>query len=276
MKKITFIGAGSMAEAIVSGIINKQFMKSEQIWITNKDNQARLDEMKEKYQISISQDKKEVLSEANIIVLSTKPHDIESAIKSLLPYLTKDQLVMSVVAGISTRQIAQLTNQNTPVIRAMPNTSASIGYSATAISQGEFATTNDLQIAKQLFAAIGTVNVVEEKDMHIVTAISGSGPAYLYYLTEALEEAAVQEGLDAKTAKELITQTIIGAGNMLKTSELPVNVLRENVTSPQGTTEAGLKALEKNNFKEALIACVESATNRSKELGQKEDKYGDR
>ncbi len=272
MKKIAFIGAGSMAEAIVSGIINKQFMKSEQIWITNKDNQARLDEMKEKYQISISQDKKEVLSEANIIVLSTKPHDIESAIKSLLPYLTKDQLVMSVVAGISTRQIAQLTNQNTPVIRAMPNTSASIGYSATAISQGEFATTNDLQIAKQLFAAIGTVNVVEEKDMHIVTAISGSGPAYLYYLTEALEEAAVQEGLDAKTAKELITQTIIGAGNMLKTSELPVNVLRENVTSPQGTTEAGLKALEKNNFKEALIACVESATNRSKELGKKEDK----
>ncbi len=272
MKKIAFIGAGSMAEAIVSGIINKEFMKSEQIWVTNKDNQARLDEMKEKYGISISQDKKEVLSEANIIVLSTKPHDIKSAIKSLLPYLTKDQLIMSVVAGISTTQITQLTNQNTPVIRAMPNTSASIGYSATAISQGEFATTNDLQIAKQLFEAIGTVNVVEEKDMHIVTAISGSGPAYLYYLTEAMEEAAIQEGLDAKTAKELITQTIIGAGNMLKTSELPVNVLRENVTSPQGTTEAGLKALEKNNFKEALIACVESATNRSKELGKKEDK----
>ncbi len=270
MKKIAFIGAGSMAEAVVSGIISKQFIKNEQVWITNKDNEERLVEMKEKYGVSTSREKEKVLSGADIIILSTKPYDVESAIKSISPYLTENQIVMSVIAGVSTAQITETIGKEVPVIRAMPNTSASIGYSATAITQGEFASEEDMIIAKQLFEAIGTVNIVKEEEMHIVTAISGSGPAYIYYLVEAMEEAAIKEGLDAVTAKELITQTIIGAGMMLKTSELPVDTLRENVTSPNGTTEAGLKTLADRDFKESMIACVKSATNRSKELGKKE------
>lgn len=272
MNKIAFIGAGSMAEAIVSGIINKQVIKQENVWVTNKDNKDRLIEMKEKYGVSTSQDKAKVLSEAEIIVLSTKPYDMEDAIESIVPYISENQLIMSVVAGISTDQITRASRKNMPVIRAMPNTSASIGYSATAITQGEFASSKDMSLAKKLFEAIGTVNIVAEKDMHIVTAISGSGPAYIYYLVEAMQEAAQKEGLDAITAKELITQTIIGAGKMLDTSELPVNVLRENVTSPNGTTEAGLKALAEHNFTEAVVECVTSATNRSKELGKSKTK----
>src|SRR5690625_4002513 len=147
---------------------------------------------------------------------------------------------MSVIAGVSTVQITEMIGKEMPVIRVMPNTSASIGYSATAITQGEFASQKDLVIAKELFEAIGTVNIVEEEKMHVVTGISGSGPAYIYYLVEAMEEAAIKQGLDQVTAKALITQTVIGAGMMLKTSELPVDVLRENVTSPNGTTEAGI------------------------------------
>lgn len=270
MKKIAFIGAGSMAEAIISGMISKEFIENKQIWVTNKDNQARLTEIKEKHGVSISQEKEAVLSGAEVIILSTKPYDVENAIKSITPYLTENQLLMSVIAGVSTAQITEMIGKDVPVVRAMPNTSASIGYSATAISQGEFASKEDMMIAERLFTSIGTVNVVKEAQMHIVTGISGSGPAYIYYLVEAMEEAAIQEGLDSVTAIELITQTIIGAGMMLNTSDLPVDVLRENVTSPKGTTEAGLKALAEHDFKEAVIACVKSATNRSKELGKKE------
>lgn len=272
VKKIAFIGAGSMAEAIVAGIVNKQFLNSKQIWVTNKDNKARLDEMEEKYSISISQEKSLVLSEADVIILSTKPHDVLAAIESMKPYITKNQLIMSVIAGVSTEQIREAIGKDIPVVRAMPNTSASIGYSATAITQGKFASERDMQVAKQLFESIGTVNVVKEDQMHIVTGISGSGPAYIYYLVEAMEKAAIEEGLDSVTAKELITQTIIGAGMMLKTSELPVETLRENVTSPNGTTEAGLKILAEHDFKNTMIACVKSATNRSKILGKKETK----
>ncbi len=272
VNKIAFIGAGSMAEAIVSGIVSKQFIENKQVWVTNKDNEERLDEMEEKYGISTSQEKKYVLSEADVIILSTKPHDVWSAIESIKSYITKNQVVMSVIAGISTEQITKAIGKDIPVVRAMPNTSASIGYSATAITQGEFASERDMQVAKQLFESIGTVNIVKEEEMHIVTGISGSGPAYIYYLVEAMEKAAIDEGLDSVTAKELITQTIIGAGMMLKTSELPVETLRENVTSPNGTTEAGLKVLADRDFKNTMIACVKSATNRSKVLGKKEVK----
>lgn len=269
MKKIAFIGAGSMAESIISGIISKQFINNKQVWVTNKDNAERLIEMEEKHGVSTSQDKEKVLSEAEIIILSTKPHDVASAIKSITPYLTESQLVLSVIAGVSTAQITEAIGKDVPVVRAMPNTSASIGYSATAITPGEYVSKADMAIAERLFTSIGTVNVVKEEQMHIVTGISGSGPAYIYYLVEAMEEAAIEEGLDAVVAKELITQTIIGAGMMLKTSDLPVDILRENVTSPKGTTEAGLKALAEHNFRESMIACVKSATNRSKELGKK-------
>src|SRR5690625_4172934 len=125
----------------------------------------------------------------------------------------------------------------------MPNTSATICYSATAITKGAFATDADITLARRLFEAIGTVSVVEEEQMHIVTGISGSGPAYIYYLVEAMLQAAKEEGLDEQTAKQLITQTVIGAGNMLQQRAESVTVLRENVTSPNGTTAAGIKTL---------------------------------
>src|SRR5699024_5070807 len=122
--------------------------------------------------------------------------------------------------------------------------------------------------AKELFEAIGSVSVVEEEKMHIVTGISGSGPAYVYYLVEAMEKAALEEGLDEDTAKQLITQTIIGAGNMLKHAKDPVTILRENVTSPNGTTAAGIRTLSEYKFQEAVENCVKSATKRSIELGK--------
>lgn len=268
MEKISFIGAGSMAEAIIAGLINKHVITAQQIYVTNKENEERLDELKTVYNITGSTDKKATIQRADVIVIATKPYDVIDALNEVKDYIEEDQLVISVVAGISTTLIEDTLDKNAPVIRTMPNTSAAIGYSATAITKGKFATDEHLFLTEQLFEAIGTVSIVEEEKMHIVTALSGSGPAYVYYLVEAMEAVAKEEGLDENIAKELITQTIIGAGNMLKETNEQASTLRENVTSPNGTTAAGLETLRTYQFKEAVENCVKSAKNRSIELGE--------
>jgi len=269
MDKIAFIGAGSMAEAIIAGIIHKSLLTSEQIYVTNKSDVNRLEELKQTYNIVSHNNKEQVIDGASIIVLSMKPQDIKEAIQAIRPYIREDQLIISVVAGVSTKRIKQLLGKDVPIIRAMPNTSASIGLSGTAISQGPLATNEHLAIAKQLFNTIGLTVVVAEKEMHIVTAISGSGPAYIYYLVEAMEEAAIAAGCDQEIAHELIVQMIKGASEMLKTSGKSAKELRKEITSPEGTTEAGLKTLATYNFQEALQACVDRARGRSVELGKK-------
>jgi len=270
VKKIAFIGAGSMAEAIIAGMVNKNVLESEKIFVANKENEARLEELKAKYNIIGNTNKEEVIQDADVIFFATKPYDMESAILDTKEYIQPHHLVISVVAGVSTDFITDRIGKKVAVIRSMPNTSATIGYSATAITKGKFATDNHVSLAEKLFKAIGAVSVVEEDKMHIVTGISGSGPAYVYYLVEAMEKAALEEGLDEETAKQLITQTIIGAGNMLKNAKEPVSVLRENVTSPNGTTAAGIRTLGAYNFQEAVVNCVKSATNRSRELGEEQ------
>lgn len=268
VKKVAFIGAGSMAEAVMAGIVNTQFLNSEQIYVTNKENGARLKELNEKYGVIGSASKKEVIDGADIVVFATKPVDMKNAILDCKQYIQKDQLIISVVAGISTEFIEKTIEKDVPVIRTMPNTSATIGYAATAMTKGRFASDEHIETAKKLFEAIGTVSVVTEDNMHIVTAISGSGPAYVYLLVEGMEKAAKEAGLPDDVAKQLISQTIIGAGYMLKHSTEPTSVLRENVTSPNGTTAAGLRTLNEYHFEEAVINCVKSATKRSRELGE--------
>lgn len=267
VNKISFIGAGSMAEAIIGGMVNQQFIDSKQIYVSNKSNTTRLEELADKYDISGIANKQEVIEDADMIVFATKPDDLASAISEVKQFIKDDQLIVSVIAGVSTSYIQSLIDKDIAVIRTMPNTSATINYSATAIAKGEFATDDHIELVKSLFSAIGTVSVVQEDDMHIVTGISGSGPAYIYYLVEAMEKVAEEEGLDKETAKQLITQTIIGAGEMLKQSTVSAQTLRENVTSPNGTTAAGIQTLSDYKFQEAVINCVKSAKERSIELG---------
>lgn len=268
--KISFIGAGSMAEAIIAGIINKDVLQNNQIYVTNKNNEERLNRLHHQFKINCLSNKQEVVEGADVIVLSMKPDDITEAVQSIKKYMNRDQIVISVVAGISTDYIAQLLEGKYSIIRAMPNTSASIGYSATAITKGKNAAKEHLLLSEILFKSIGTTTIIEEEEMHIVTGISGSGPAYIYYLVEAMEQAAIEGGLHPTVAKSLITQTVLGAGEMLKQTEEETNVLRKNITSPAGTTEAGIKTLEKYNFQEAVVQCVHNARNRSIELGNRD------
>jgi pyrroline-5-carboxylate reductase len=266
-EKVVFVGAGSMAEAIIAGVIQQNLLSPNQIWITNRSNEQRLLQLKDKYGIKATLDKQEVLNEATVVVLAMKPKDVVEGTAAVRPFITNEQLFISVLAGISTSFLSELLLEKAPIIRVMPNTSAAIGYSATAMAKGENAGDIHLTFTKHLFEAVGTVSIVKEEDLHAVTGLSGSGPAYVYYLAEAMEKAAEQVGLKEEEAKELIIQTFLGAANMLKHSNEPSSILRQKVTSPGGTTEAGINILENYKFQEAMIQCIKGASARSEELG---------
>lgn len=266
--KIAFVGAGSMAEAIIKGIVKQEFIDQKDIVVTNHANQNRLKELHHNYGVSYSYDKAFVVNDADIIILAMKPADIEAAIQSIKSDIKPSQLLVSVAAGVEINTMQQLLDGNNPVIRAMPNTSASVGFSATAITKGEFATDEQLEMTRTLFNTIGITEVVSEDDMHGVTAISGSGPAYYYYFVEAMEKAAKEVGLADDVAKSLIKQTIVGAGEMLKQTGETAETLKNQVTSPGGTTEAGLKELSKHKVDEAILDCIKEARDRSITLGK--------
>lgn len=268
IQNISFLGAGSIAEAIISGLLDANIVSAKQITVSNRSNEARLQELHTKYGIKGTHDKQALLTNANILFLAMKPKDIVEAIVPLKKYITNTHLVISLLAGVSTHSIAKLLQKNVPIIRAMPNTSAAILKSATAISPSIHATKHHIDIAKSLFETIGIVSVVKEEDMHAVTALSGSGAAYIYYVVEAMEEAAKQIGLEESTAKSLILQTMIGAAEMLKNNTKHPSILRKEITSPGGTTEAGIEVLQSFDFQKALISCITEATRRSQDLGK--------
>ncbi|MGX1900915.1 pyrroline-5-carboxylate reductase ProI [Thermolongibacillus altinsuensis] len=265
--KIAFIGAGAMAEAMIAGM-TKTLYKPNQLIVTNRANKDRLSYLANTYGVRTETNKQQAVQEADIIILAMKPKDVANSMAEFVSSIREDHLIISVLAGVATDSIVELAKKRVPVVRAMPNTSAAIGKSATAISLGKFANEQHLAIAKSLFETVGLVTVVEEHHLHAVTALSGSGPAYVYYLVEAMEKAANEIGLESNVAKSLILQTIIGAAEMLKHSPKHPSVLRKEVTSPNGTTEAGIRVLEAYRYQEAMIACIKRAMERSIELGK--------
>ncbi len=266
-RKVAFVGGGAMAEAIIQGVLAKGFVHSEQIWVTNKENRQRLERLHNVYHVNCSMDKQEVIEHSDVIILSVKPKDVATAIENIRDYITESQIVVSVLAGVSTEYISEQLERKCPVIRAMPNTSATIGYSATAIAAGKYAGRDHMDQVGDLFQTIGTTTIVKEDDLHAITGLSGSGPAYIYYFVEAMEEAAAEAGLQKDIAKQLIIQTLVGAAEMLKSSNEKPAVLRQRITSPGGTTQAGLDTLERYKYQEALMACIKQAAARSVELG---------
>ncbi|MCT2536964.1 pyrroline-5-carboxylate reductase [Aquibacillus koreensis] len=266
--KVVFIGAGSMAEALIAGIISTEYLDPEQVVATNKTNQNRLDYLKDTYNISVTQNKQEALSQADVVVLAMKPKDVELALKDLQPYLTRNHLILSVLAGITTNFMEKVIGFEIPVIRSMPNTSAMVGKSATAITKGSYASEQHVEKVQSLLNTIGTTIVVKEEDMHAITALAGSGPAFYYYMVESMEKAAEEVGLESEIAKPLIMQTIAGVVEMLQSSSDSPSELRRKITSPGGTTQAGLETLDNYHFQEAIMACIKNAATRSEELGK--------
>lgn len=267
MEKIAIIGAGSMAEALISGILETGLIGAEQIWVTNRKNEERLAELQRRYSVQTSYDKESLFKGADIIILAMKPKDVAVAVMGMKAYLTNDLLVVSLLAGVSMDSIEMLAGRAIPVVRAMPNTSAAIGQSATALAYNGMVTEDQKKSVKSMFDTVGLTVYVEETQLDAVTGLSGSGPAYIYYLIEAMENSAAEIGLEGELAQKLIVQTLIGAAGMVSQSTKPPKQLRKEVTSPGGTTEAGLKILKEHGVQQAFIECIKEAAAQSGRLG---------
>ena len=267
MRKIAIVGAGSMAEAFISGILENGLIDRQNVWVTNNSNEKRLEGLKERYGIRSTYDLNTLFEGADIVMLAMKPKDANSAIDTIREHLSEQMLVVSVLAGVSMNTIETLARKSLSIARAMPNTSAAVGKSATAIAVNRRVSDDQLETTKKLFRTVGLARFVEEEQLDAVTGLSGSGPAYIYYLIEAMENSAVEIGLDKEMAKELIVQTLIGAAEMVRNSSKSSEQLRRDVTSPGGTTEAGIRILEENRVQQAFISCIQAATAQSKKMG---------
>ncbi|TFE03154.1 pyrroline-5-carboxylate reductase [Jeotgalibacillus salarius] len=259
--KIVFIGAGSMAEAMIKGMKNASSFEHDELWVTNKNDSARLELLSEKYGVHRSYDLSSLLDEADVVILAMKPKDAKEALASIQPHL-RQQLIISVLAGLSISFIENIIGE-AAIARAMPNTSAMIGQSATGLSFNDHILDSQRVTVLSIFSAIGSVTCVEEARLDLVTGLSGSGPAYIYYIVEAMEKAASELGEDAMP---FIIQTLKGAAHMLETSNLSPEDLRKAITSEGGTTEAGIAQLESRHVKDAFAECIKEATDHSGRL----------
>ncbi|WP_050615667.1 pyrroline-5-carboxylate reductase [Bacillus testis] len=267
--KLSFLGCGSMAEAMISGMATQGIVQPQSIFVKNRHNPERMAFLQDTYGVTPASSYEELMDSADIIVLAVKPKDVFQALSEIRESITPDMLILSVAAGVSITSIERIVGQANPVVRCMPNTSAAVGKSATALAHNRFVSADQLQQIILLLQTFGTVSIVDEDQLDAVTGLSGSGPAYIYYLVEAMEAAAAEIGLEQKQGKDLILQTIIGAAEMLKNSPKTPRQLRKEVTSPGGTTEAGIKILQSEEVKQAFINCITEAAKQSKRMGEK-------
>jgi pyrroline-5-carboxylate reductase len=271
-QNILFVGAGSMAEAIVKGLVSSGIVAASDITMCNRGNEERLLQLRETYAVQTAvygdDDFHTKLKSANVIVLAMKPKDAGEALKALSPHLRKEQLLVSVIAGLSIATISDIIGADIPVVRTMPNTSSTIGLGATGIAFSQIVNESQRDLSLHMFQSTGITVVVDEPLLDVVTGVSGSGPAYLYYMMEAMIRAGEQLGLSPEVARQLTVQTVIGAGEMVKqTGELP-EALRHKVTSPNGTTQAALETMAAHHFQPTVEAAVKRASERAGELGQ--------
>lgn len=274
--KVFFLGAGAVCEALLKGLLNAGLLSAEQIVISNRQNAARLEDLRQRYGVRVTQDKLEGCRQADLVILAMKPFDLPAALQEVGAAISSNHLVISLAAGVSTSMIERQLGLPVPVMRSMPNTSSSVQASATALCGGQWVTSEHLALAQSLFSAIGISVVVEEDQMNAVTGLSGSGPAYFYYLVEALQEAAERSGLSTEIARTLLVQTIYGAARMLQVSEQSPAELRRQVTSPNGATMAGLAVLEQGGVYQLLIQTVQRATERAGEMGAQVEAFAER
>ncbi|WP_170142630.1 pyrroline-5-carboxylate reductase [Thermosporothrix hazakensis] len=267
-ERLMLLGAGSMAEALIKGLLDARLLAPEQITISNRSHPERLAALQERYGVTICREKEASIREATLVVLTVKPFDVVAALQEIASFLTPAQLLISVAAGVSTEAIEQLVRKPVPIIRAMPNTSSFVRESATALCRGRQATAEHVEIAQRLFSAIGSSVVVDEALMDAVTGLSGTGPAYFYYVVEALMEAGEACGLAPDICRSLLLQTLAGSAKMLQETGEDPATLRRQVTSPNGTTMAGIAVLEQGGLKPLFVRAVQRATQRALEMGQ--------
>jgi len=264
-KTIAFLGAGNMAEALVKGLLRAGVAAASEI-VCSEPRRERGAELVERHGVRLAVSNRAAVEEVDVIVLSVKPQALAAVLDEAGPALGPKKLVISIVAGAPLAAIERGA-KGARVVRTMPNTPALVGAGATALAPGRHATADDLALARSLFDAVGSSVVVDESLLDAVTGLSGSGPGYVFVIIEALSDAGVKVGLTRAAALQLAAQTVLGSAKLvLETGEHPGR-LKDQVTSPGGTTIAGLHAMEARCLRAALIEGVEAATRRSRELG---------
>ncbi|HEX4795550.1 MAG TPA: pyrroline-5-carboxylate reductase [Humisphaera sp.] len=267
--EIGFIGAGNMAEAIARGVIKSGLFRANKL-IASDVSADRRKIFEEQLQVKTSQDNAGLARESKVLMLCVKPQYMQAALENIGAAMSDQTLVISIAAGIGSRFIEQqLGNaKRWRIVRTMPNTPMLVGEGMVAIAPGANATAQDLAAARRIFEAAATVVEVTEDKIDAVTALSGSGPAYFFFLVEQMIAAGVQMGLTPDQAHQLATRTALGAGKMLATSSDSPQELRRKVTSPGGTTHAAISHMESQNVGPAIVQAILAAQRRGKELGK--------
>ncbi|MEU4691149.1 pyrroline-5-carboxylate reductase [Actinoplanes sp. NPDC023714] len=260
---VAVLGAGKMGELVLAGLLRSGWPAGRLLVTTRRAERGS--ELSEKYGISVVENA-EAVDKADIIAVAVKPQDAGALFDEIGPKVGAGKLVVSLCAGLTTAFFAARLPAGTPVVRVMTNTPALVDQAMTAISAGPHATAEHLDLAEAMFTPLGATVRVPEKQQDAVTALSGSGPAYFYLVVEAMIEAGVLLGLPRQTAHQLATQTALGASVMLRDSGEHPALLREAVTSPAGTTAAALRELENHGVRPALLAALEAARNRAREI----------
>lgn len=262
---LAIIGGGSIGEALVAGVVRSGQYSPGKV-IVSDPLKKRRDYLQRQFGVNVTADNSFAAKEAETIVMAVKPQFYFSSLKPMVQQLTEKQLLISVAAGIGTREIEEFVDKKIPVIRVMTNTPLLIGEGATVLARGKFAIDKHLALAKKVFFDLGLVIELPENDLNGVTALSGSGPAYVYLILEALIEAGVRIGLPRELSRQLMLQTMFGSVKMvMETGKHPAE-LKESVTSPGGTTAAALEHLEAQGVRGAFIKAVVKAFERSEEL----------
>lgn len=266
--KVGFMGAGRMATALGRGLVRAAMLPSEAIVACDPSDEARKTFAQEIPGATVAAGNAAEVSQADVLVLAVKPQKMSEALNDIRSELQRDALVVSIAAGVTIARLEAALPKGQRVVRVMPNTPCLVGRGASGFALGSHATKSDGKLVASLLSAVGVAFEVPEKLLDAVTGLSGSGPAFVYSMIEALAEGGVAEGMSGELAGELAARTVAGAAEMvLQTGESPA-VLRDRVTSPGGTTLAGLGVLQERGFSEAIREAVRAATRRSVELGQ--------
>jgi pyrroline-5-carboxylate reductase len=268
MRRIGFVGAGNMAGALVKGLLATKQYRARDLWASDAEPR-RLGRFARTHGVGRASDNGVLVAESGIVVLAVKPQVMQGVLAEIRPHVTRRHLFVSIAAGIPTARLEAGLGGRARVVRAMPNTPALVATGITVVVRGAHATGADERRAAELFGGVGeVVRVKDETLMDAVTGLSGSGPAYVYRFAEGLIAGAVAEGLSESVARRLTYQTLRGAAVMLQETGRSPEELRAMVSSPGGTTLAGLGALDERGFVDAVAAAVTAATRRGRELGR--------
>jgi pyrroline-5-carboxylate reductase len=264
-KKLAVLGAGKMGETLISGMLDVGIITRDRVVATAK-HEERLEPLKEKYKIAVTTNNRKAVKTADVVLLAVKPQAVKELLEEIRGELSRQQVVISVVASVTTAFLERNLNAPIPVVRAMPNTPCLLRSGMTALCKGIYAEDQQLKDAQKMFDSVGRTLILDEKYMDAVTGLSASGPAFMYIIIESLAEAGVKVGLPRSVATELAAQMTLGSAKMvLDTKEHPA-LLKDIVTTPAGCTIDGILELEEGKLRVTLIKAVVKATQRASEL----------